>query len=176
MGTTLPSRLKGMPTPSKILVLVLIVAFTQGQPLDLVTDENDYGNLFFPCMRISSSKFACLTFTVIPERLIRSNFLRFGKRDDAAANTVNTDNGMDEVTDNMTISNKVHKSSPRSFLRFGKRRSDNFLRFGKRGNNDEEEGEEEPCSPLGHFFMICRLDVGGSRYKKARDFLRFGKK
>ena len=108
--------------------------------------------------------------------MIRSNFLRFGKRDDAAANTVNTDNGMDEVTDNMTISNKVHKSSPRSFLRFGKRRSDNFLRFGKRGNNDEEEGEEEPCSPLGHFFMICRLDVGGSRYKKARDFLRFGKK
>ena len=131
---------------------------------------------FLPIIRISSSKFVCLTFTVIPERLIRSNFLRFGKRDDAAANTVNTDNGMDEVTDNMTISNKVHKSSPRSFLRFGKRRSDNFLRFGKRGNNDEEEGEEEPCSPLGHFFMICRLDVGGSRYKKARDFLRFGKK
>ena len=48
MGTTLPSRLKGMPTPSQILVLVLIVAFTQGQPLDLVTDENDYGNLLFP--------------------------------------------------------------------------------------------------------------------------------
>ena len=35
-----------MPTPSKILVLVLIVAFTQGQPLDLVTDENDYGKAF----------------------------------------------------------------------------------------------------------------------------------
>ena len=32
-----------MPTPTKILVLVLIVAFSQGQPLDI--GDNDYGNL-----------------------------------------------------------------------------------------------------------------------------------
>ena len=112
--------------------------------------------------------------------MTRSNFLRFGKRDqpeNAAPNTVNRRNGMDEVLEDMTIANKVHKSSPRSFLRFGKRRSDNFLRFGKRSDEEQnEESEESPCSPLGHFFMICRLDnTGGHRYKKARDFLRFGK-
>merc|ERR1712141_117111 len=104
-------RLKGMPTPTKILVLVLIVAFSQGQPLDI--GDNDYG---------------------IPERLTRSNFLRFGKRDqsgNAAPNTVNRRNGMDEVLEDMTIANKVHKSSPRSFLRFGKRRSDNFFAIWK---------------------------------------------
>merc|ERR1711860_468927 len=139
-------RLKGMPTPTKILVLVLIVAFSQGQPLDI--GDNDY---------------------VIPERLTRSNFLRFGKRDqpeNAAPNTVNTRNGMDEVLEEMTIANKVQRQSPRSFLRFGKR-------------SDEEEQDQtedpEPCSPLGHFFMICRIDNTGSRYKKARDFLRFVK-
>ena len=121
-------------------------------------------------------------FLGIPERLTRSNFLRFGKRDqaeNAAPNTVNRRNGMDEVLEDMTIANKVHKSSPRSFLRFGKRRSDNFLRFGKRSDEEQSEEdipEESPCSPLGHFFMICRLDnTGGHRYKKARDFLRFGK-
>ena len=103
---------------------------------------------------------------------MRSNFLRFGKRGDEAQNAVKE--GEDEVLEEMTIANKVHKSSPRSFLRFGKRRSDNFLRFGKR---DNEEVEEEPCTPLGHFFMLCKLDFEPSnRYKKARDFLRFGKK
>lgn len=117
---------------------------------------------------------------VIPERLTRSNFLRFGKRDqpeNAAPNTVNTRNGMDEVLEEMTIANKVQRQSPRSFLRFGKRRSDNFLRFGKRSDEEEQDQTEdpEPCSPLGHFFMICRIDNTGSRYKKARDFLRFGK-
>merc|ERR1712004_606411 len=139
-------RLKGMPTPTKILVLVLIVAFSQGQPLDI--GDNDY---------------------VIPERLTRSNFLRFGKRDqpeNAAPNTVNTRNGMDEVLEEMTIANKVQRQSPR-----------NFLRFGKRSDEEEQDQTEdpEPCSPLGHFFMICRIDNTGSRYKKARDFLRFGK-
>ena len=102
---------------------------------------------------------------------MRSNFLRFGKRGSES----NTDkDGMDEVSDEMTIANKIHKSSPRSFLRFGKRRSDNFLRFGKR-NENEVEVEVEPCTPLGHFFMICRMDIeANNRFKKARDFLRFG--
>merc|ERR1712004_466783 len=133
-------RLKGMPTPTKILVLVLIVAFSQGQPLDI--GDNDY---------------------VIPERLTRSNFLRFGKRDqpeNAAPNTVNTRNGMDEVLEEMTIANKVQRQSPRSFLRFGKRRSDNFLRFGKRSDEEEQDQTEdpEPCSPLGHFFEIWQVN------------------
>ena len=52
-----------MPTPTKILVLVLIVAFSQGQPLDI--GDNDYGNLTCLFTQFSKEKFVifCVHFS-----------------------------------------------------------------------------------------------------------------
>lgn len=96
-------------------------------------------------------------------RDLRSNFLRFGKRSAEIPETNQQESG-------------VHKSSPRSFLRFGKR-GDNFLRFGKR--SESQDFDENGCTSFGDgYFIICRLSEGQNslfRYKKARDFLRFGR-
>ena len=52
-----------MPTPTKILVLVLIVAFSQGQPLDI--GDNDYGNFTQFSNSRKSSKFRQIAVYVL---------------------------------------------------------------------------------------------------------------
>jgi len=121
----------------------------------------------------------------MPQRLVRRNFLRFGKRSAAPDESLapgEESAGMEEHFSGVSPSNAgVHKSFTRSFLRFGKRRSDNFLRFGKRLPNAESTADTEvptkDCTTFGDgYFIICRLNEsnGSLRYKKARDFLRFG--
>lgn len=100
----------------------------------------------------------------LPLRLVRRNFLRFGKRshfgDDEPSHS-----GSGEIFEQMSMVNSAHKSSPRSFLRFG--RSDNFLRFGKKSDADVAD-----CTDLGEFWLCSKKP---SQSKKAnRDFLRFG--
>ncbi len=104
----------------------------------------------------------------LPQRLVRRNFLRFGKRADSGTSAENAahTSGEDEVFESTVMASPMHKSSPRSFLRFGRssgksgnsyrngylksRRSDNFLRFGKRGIPDPadyivEANDEAPA-------------------------------
>ena len=73
--------------------------------------------------------------------------------------------------------NPIHKSSPRSFLRFGRssvtqpvvKRRDNFLRFGKRNSQEAFEN----CEQFGSF-LVCKLQPSYRPKKASRDFLRFG--
>ncbi len=120
---------------------------------------------------------------LMPQQLVRRNFLRFGKRsvpEDDSEDVFDSGTESDpskEMYQTIVESGNpagIHESSPRSFLRFGRSGggSDNFLRFGKRS-----ESSLSGCTSFGDgYFVICRLnhDAGMSRFKKARDFLRFG--
>jgi hypothetical protein len=130
---------------------------------------------------------------LLPQRLVRRNFLRFGKRSAASVPSDEEDlkSGLGEVFEHMSMANQAHKSSPRSFLRFGRsssskspKRSDNFLRFGKRSSEDDvmmmEQPEFENCQEIGQslLYLLCKIKDESpqqSRDKKANtDFLRFG--
>merc|ERR1712156_8171 len=104
---------------------------------------------------------------LLPQRLVRRGFLRFGKRSDLENSLPEVNNqaiidqentkGMNEIYDESNLIDSdeegIHVASPRSFLRFGKR-SENYLRFGKRNNYDDH----------------IRND------KKSENYLRFGKR
>jgi len=216
-----------MPTPTVYATLNLFLAVVVGTTLV----HGEYGSA-------NSDK----EQYVLPQRLVRREFLRFGKRSDPLAESNNDANadtegreGMDEIYNesdlNMNPNDEegTHEArearEARSFLRFGKKsenylrfgkrvyddrhgkRSENYLRFGKRfgeiSNKKRNEAEEyshhfdgisaeiQPeswnkknseddiygCTSFGDgYFVICRLNykTGNARYKKARDFLRFG--
>merc|ERR1712083_991940 len=82
---------------------------------------------------------------VLPQRLVRREFLCFGKRSDPPAEDEGQE-GMDEIYNesdmNLNDEEGVHEANPRSFLRFGKR-SENYLRFGKRIFDDRHEKKSE---------------------------------
>jgi len=99
---------------------------------------------------------------VLPQRLVRREFLRFGKRSgelqDETLGIENEPNieglseGMSEIYDGNSLQDDiVHEAKQRSFLRFGKR-SENYLRFGK------------------------KADFDGSHGKKSENYIRFGKR
>jgi len=95
---------------------------------------------------------------VLPQRLVRREFLRFGKRSglDGSLNendgSIEGQEGMSEIYDGNSINDQegIHEAKQRSFLRFGKR-SENYLRFGKRPFDDQYD-------------------------KKSENYLRFGKR
>lgn len=103
---------------------------------------------------------------VLPQRLVRREFLRFGKRsgelEEEALGIENEPNiqglseGMSEIYDGNSLQDDiVHEAKQRSFLRFGKR-SENYLRFGKKADFDHLYDDR----------------VG----KKSENYLRFGKR
>jgi len=138
------------------------------------------------------------------QRLVRRNFLRFGKRSGSPPATEDESQlrqqlqqaGPGEQYELMLMSGKhPHKSKTRSFLRFGKR-AENFLRFGKANSMMQYAGKPpqpmlaEPAAYVGAaggdweqklLAMLSRLDreeddeEGQQQYaKKSNDFLRFG--
>ena len=117
------------------------------------------------------------------QRLVRRNFLRFGKRSNISPDATfpmkkdeppaaQQQAGPGEQYELMLMAGKhPHKSSTRSFLRFGKR-ADNFLRFGK---SLEQPGDWEQRLVA----LLNRLDKDDDEdirnyAKKSNDFLRFG--
>jgi len=96
------------------------------------------------------------------QRLVRRNFLRFGKRSGPAMNPVimmsgpvaeppqptpvkrkAADEGEGEQYETSVMSGQhPHKSNTRSFLRFGKR-ADNFLRFGKSSMHETSPDDQQ---------------------------------
>merc|ERR1711997_416684 len=143
-----------MPTPSLFPTLNLLLAFV----VVVATTSSVYGE-----PNGGNSEY------LLPQRLVRRGFLRFGKRshlenslpaevNEAIADQENT-KGMNEIYDDSNLIDSddegIHVASPRSFLRFGKR-SENYLRFGKRNDDFDED--------------IQNIN------KKSENYLRFGKR
>jgi len=104
------------------------------------------------------------------QRLVRRNFLRFGKRSGSPP-AASGDVGEGEQFEASVMSGQhPHKSNTRSFLRFGKRAAD-YLRFGKRSADYLRFGKRAAD--------YLRFGKRGADYlrfgKKADNFLRFGK-
>merc|ERR1712183_18062 len=89
---------------------------------------------------------------VLPQRLVRREFLRFGKRSgelqDETLGIENEPNieglseGMSEIYDGNSLQDDiVHEAKQRSFLWFGKR-SEDYMRFGKKADFDHGKKSE----------------------------------
>merc|ERR1712021_66904 len=125
--------LMGMPTStlysSLNLYLAMVVAGTAGV---VKGGEASTGN---------GNTFA------LPQRLVRREFLRFGKRSgEQEEETLGMESepnfeglpevGMSEIYDGNSLQDDIaHEAKQRSFLRFGKR-SENYIRFGKKADFD----------------------------------------
>jgi len=136
-------------------------------PSSLATDDFEPGNGNAEAQDSDSTE----------PRLVRRNFLRFGKRSDPDQVTWmkrESENGPGEIYENTMVGIHPHRSSPRSFLRFGKRSPSFLLRpeseksviaLNRDGDNDADE------IPYSADELEEMLAV-----KRADNFLRFGKR
>jgi len=141
-----------MPTPTVYAALNLFLALVVGTTLV----HGEYGSAN------SDDK----DQYVLPQRLVRREFLRFGKRSgeqeeetlgmESEPNFEGLPEGMSEIYDGNSLQDDiVHEAKQRSFLRFGKR-SENYIRFGKKADFDHQP-----------------IILPG---KKSENYLRFGKR
>jgi hypothetical protein len=109
-------------------------------------------------------------------RLVRRNFLRFGKRSDPEAGAWmkrESENGPGEIYESTVVGLHPHRSSPRSFLRFGKRsgfsRPDSVITMHRDDLvDDDADANDIPFSAEELEEML--------KMKRADNFLRFGKR
>ena len=105
-------------------------------------------------------------------RLVRRNFLRFGKRSDpesGASMKRESDNGPGEIYESTILGLHPHRSSPRSFLRFGKRSSFSRPESVIALNRDDFADDDEIPFTAEELEEMLKM-------KRADNFLRFGKR
>ena len=106
-------------------------------------------------------------------RLVRRNFLRFGKRSDPESGTWmkrESENGPGELFESTIVGLHPHRSSPRSFLRFGKRssfsRPESVIALNR---DDLDDDDDEIAISADELEEMLKM-------KRADNFLRFGKR
>lgn len=123
-------------------------------------------------------------------RLVRRNFLRFGKRsvsnDDhdhgLSWGKRESDNGPGEVFEQTVVGVHPHRSAPRSFLRFGKRSfiqpaMSRPIQGTEIDSNADTEAEQEGDSYNADYIPFTTEELEAMLLKKRADnFLRFGKR
>lgn len=112
-------------------------------------------------------------------RLVRRNFLRFGKRSDPEPGPWmkrESENGPGEIYESTVVGLHPHRSSPRSFLRFGKRsgfpRPDSVIAL-HRDDLDDDDADADTADAIP--FSAEELEEM-LKMKRADNFLRFGKR